>query len=124
MMNLQRYSESVKEILLHAKDEAEKLRNEYIDEDHILLAILKTEDAQVDRILGQSGLSREELLKSLELTLKSGKHILTCGDLPFSPSAKNALEHACKEAEILNSALVKLEHLLLGLLRRKKGGPP
>ncbi len=45
------------------------------------------------------------------------------GQVPFTPDAKQALEHALREAIFLGHRHIDTEHLLLGLLHERDGVP-
>ncbi len=52
---------------------------------------------------------------------KACRHDLRTGHLPFTPSAKKALELALREALRLKDRGIDTEHILLGLLREAEG---
>jgi ATP-dependent Clp protease ATP-binding subunit ClpC len=59
-----------------------------------------------------------------ERVLTRGDTTVTMGQLPFTPSAKRALELTLAEANALGHDEIREEHLLLGLLREEKGTAP
>ncbi len=57
-------SSSLRKIMSQAQKEAEKLKDEYISAEHILLALLKG-NTEVSRILKENGVSEDTVLKAL-----------------------------------------------------------
>lgn len=52
-------------LLVRAGDEAERLKDEYISVEHVLLAMIDAEDSAAGRILRDMGVKRSEFLKTL-----------------------------------------------------------
>ena len=100
-----------------ARDEAVALDHFAIDTGHILLGLILEESGVAATVLGELGVVedtvRSELLARSEfLAVPKGVR-----QIPFTPGAKLALEHADEEAKSLSHNYVGTEHLLLGLLR-------
>lgn len=58
-------SSGSRQVLKAAKKEADKLKDEYISTEHILLAILKEDKGEAARILKQNGVSEDAVLEAL-----------------------------------------------------------
>ena len=58
-------SSGVRQVLKAAKREADKLKDEYISTEHILLALLKEDKGEAVRILKQNGVTEEATLEAL-----------------------------------------------------------
>jgi len=58
-------SSGLRQVIKAAKKEADKLKDEYISTEHILLAILKEDKGAAARILKQNGVSEEAVLEAL-----------------------------------------------------------
>lgn len=117
----EKFTDRGRKIIIYAREEAEKRQNDYLGTEHLLLALLKEEDALPVLILRKMGLSIEELYMEIERTLPSGSNVLTFGDIPFTPRAKKVLELAVEEARLLGHNYIGSEHLLLGLIREEEG---
>ncbi|GAF85380.1 unnamed protein product, partial [marine sediment metagenome] len=58
-------SSGSRQVLKAAKKEADKIKDEYISTEHILLAILKEDKGEAARILKQNGVSEDAVLEAL-----------------------------------------------------------
>src|SRR6266704_3417959 len=70
----QYFSSRLSQIFTAAQKEAEKMQDEYISTEHLLLAIADEKDGNACKILRQHGVNREDLLKAIEQT-RGGTHI-------------------------------------------------
>lgn len=117
----EKFTERGRKIIIYAREEAEKRRNDYLGTEHLLLGLIREEDSLPVMILRKMGLSPEELRIEVERNLPSGSNILTFGDIPFTPRAKKVLELAVEEARLLGHGYIGSEHLLIGLIREEEG---
>jgi ATP-dependent Clp protease ATP-binding subunit ClpB len=58
-------SSSLRQVMNEAQKEADKLKDEYISTEHLLLAMLKDKSSQVSRILEANGASEDAVMKAL-----------------------------------------------------------
>src|SRR5712691_10008886 len=116
-----RFSERTRRIINLAREEAELHHHEYLGTEHLLLGMLDAGDGIAIAILQQWGLSIERLREETEAHLPRNVSALIVGEIPFTPKAKKALEHAAEEARLMGNDDVETEHLLLGLLKEKEG---
>lgn len=117
----EKFTERGRKVIIFAREESEKRKNDYLGTEHLLLGILRDEDSLPVVILKKMGLSIEELRIEVERNLPSGSNILTFGDIPFTPRAKKVLELAIEEARLLGHSYIGSEHLLIGLIREEEG---
>ncbi len=117
----EKFTERGRKIILGAKEEAERRNNNYLDTEHLLLAIIRDKDSVPVNILKKMGLSIEELGYEIERNLPVGSNLITFGEIPFTPRAKKVLELAIEEARLLGHNYIGSEHLLLGLIREDEG---
>ncbi len=117
----EKFTERGRKVIIYAKEEAERRQNDYLGTEHLLLAILRDEDALPVVILKKMGLSIDELSMEIDRNLPIGSNILSFGDVPFTPRAKKVLELAVEEARLLGHNYIGSEHLLLGLIREEEG---
>lgn len=59
-------SYKLKKILVTCQDEARDLKDDYVSTEHILLAFLREKDTRIFDILSKHGVTREDVLKSLQ----------------------------------------------------------
>jgi ATP-dependent Clp protease ATP-binding subunit ClpC len=117
----EKFTDRGRKVIIYAREESEKRRNDYLGTEHLLLGILREEESLPVIILKKMGLSSEELRIEVERNLPSGSNILTFGDIPFTPRAKKVLELAVEEARLLGHSYIGSEHLLIGLIREEEG---
>src|SRR5437016_9908530 len=121
-MNGYNFTERVRKVLAMAREEAERLRHEYVGTEHILLGLIREGEGVAAAVLNNLSVDLDEIQQKIEDTVKKGKAAQTTGpDLPYTSRAKKVLELAMSEARELNHSYVGTEHLLLGLLREEKG---
>lgn len=121
-MNGYNFTERVRKSLALAREEAARLRHEYVGTEHILLGLLGDDDSVALTVLDNLGVKREELAVRIETIVKRGRPGDVRGpDLPYTSRAKKVLELAMDEARALGHEYVGTEHLLLGLLREERG---
>lgn len=117
----EKFTEKGRKIILYAREEAERRNSEFLDTEHILLAILKEEDSIPVAILRKVGIAPENVKYELEKKIASEGSLLTYGEIPFSPKAKKVLEYAIEEARLLGHPYIGSEHLFLGLIKEEEG---
>jgi ATP-dependent Clp protease ATP-binding subunit ClpC len=121
-MNGYNFTERVRKVLAMAREEAERLRHEYVGTEHILLGLIREGEGVAAAVLQNLSVDLDEIQQKIEDTVKKGKAAAATGpDLPYTSRAKKVLELAMAEARDLAHNYVGTEHLLLGLLREEKG---
>jgi ATP-dependent Clp protease ATP-binding subunit ClpA len=121
-MNGYNFSDRVRKVLQMAREEAARLRHEYVGTEHILLGIIREGEGIAAAVLTNLQVDFEAIQQKIEEIVKKGKADPAAGpDLPYTSRAKKVLEFAMSEARELNHAYVGTEHLLLGVLREEKG---
>lgn len=115
----ERYTERARHITVAAQDEARLLRHNYIGTEHLLIALIR-EEGVAGRVLASLGIAAEEVRAQVRNIVGQGDEVTT-GQIPFSPYAKKAMEHALREALSLGHNYIGPEHLLLGLSRENVG---
>jgi len=109
-----KFSNQMKEIISFSRDEAERLGNDYIGTEHLLLALLREEDNTALRILKSFHVDIAEMQKEIELAVKSDKS--GRNSMPLNVSAEQTIHGAVAEAKTLKSKRVEPEHLILSIL--------
>jgi ClpA/ClpB-like protein len=120
-LNGYNFTDRVRKVLQMAREEAARLRHEYVGPQHILLAIVEEGEGVASAVLTNLGVDLEELERRVEAAVKPGTDGITGPDVPYTSRAKKVLEFAMSEARELNHSYVGTEHLLLGLIREEKG---
>ncbi|MCS7214857.1 MAG: ATP-dependent Clp protease ATP-binding subunit [Thermodesulfovibrio sp.] len=117
----EKFTEKGRKIILYAREEAEKRNSEFLDTEHLLLAILREEESIPIAILKKLGINPENVRYELEKRITTEANLLTYGEIPFSPRAKKVLENAIEEARLLGHPYIGSEHLFLGLIKEEEG---
>ena len=115
------FTERVRKVLAMARQEAIRLQHDYVGTEHILLGLVREGEGVAAHVLSNLGVDVEKLHERVEDAVRKGKATIALGELPYTSPAKKVLEFAMAEARELNHSYVGTEHLLLGLLREKKG---
>ncbi len=115
------FTERVRKVLAMARQEAIRLQHDYVGTEHILLGLVGEGEGVAAHVLSSLGVEVETVHKQVEESVRKGKATIALGELPYTSPAKKVLEFAMTEARELNHSYVGTEHLLLGLLREKKG---
>ena len=117
---LTRFTPRAKSVVVSAQENARRLRHPYIGTEHVILGLFAEPESIGTRVLAGAGITPEAFEAAvLELT-PVGDHEVH-GHVPFTPRAKEALEHALREAVALGHNYIGTEHVLLGILRVSDG---
>jgi len=115
------FTDRVRKVLSMAREEATRLRHDYVGTEHILLGLIREGEGVAAAILTNLNADLEELRNRIEERVESGKSDMTADEVPYTTRAKKVLEFSVAEARSLKHSYVGTEHLLLGLLREEKG---
>lgn len=112
------FVEEARMVLVRAKEEMKNLKHPYVGSEHLLLAILKTEN-NVSKKLKEYQLSyekfKEELIAIVGVGSKESNWFL------YTPLLKRVLENAVIDAKENNHGEVTISHLLSSLLEEGEG---
>lgn len=116
-------SNELNEILSYSKEEAMRLGSYTIDNDHIVLGILRHQDNSAFEIIIKLGADYKELKKRVESQLKNGEIVPfeQSDRLNLSKGADNSLRLMYLEARSLNESQPGPIHLLLAIMRSDDG---
>ena len=115
------FSEAARKAIEYARDEASRLRHDYIGTEHLLLGLIKLGEGQAVEIITNLGLELEDLKTSIEEVVQPSGGTMTMGQLPLTARAKKTLEVSGQEARALKSKDIDTEHILLALLKDEEG---
>ncbi|MDD4558481.1 MAG: Clp protease N-terminal domain-containing protein, partial [bacterium] len=113
-----RYSDRSRKSLEQAREEARRLKNNYLGTEHMLLGIVRDPDNLATKALVSMGVDVEHLRKEIETVVSGSVRSIAQGGL--TPDAKHALDMALDESRRMGHGYIGPEHLLLGLLREKQ----
>ena len=90
--------------------------------EHILLGLIREGKGLGPKALESLGISLDTVRQQVQEIIGQGQHAPS-GHIPFTPAAKKAVELALSESKALGHHYVGTEHILLGLIRERDGGP-
>jgi hypothetical protein len=117
----ERFTETARQVVVLAQEEASALKHNYIGTEHILLGLLRVEKGLAARVLYGLDVTLEEARAQVRRVVGEGDTAATWGEIPFTPRAKTVLELALREALTLGHNYIGTEHILLGLVRENEG---
>jgi ATP-dependent Clp protease ATP-binding subunit ClpA len=117
---LDRFTERARLSLAFAEEEARGFNHDYIGQEHILLGLMRVEQAVAARVLTDLGVELNRVRSEVRAIVGRGDRPLL-DELGLTPRAKKALDLARDEALRFNHHYIGTEHLLLGLLREGEG---
>lgn len=115
------FTDRTRRAILYSRDEAEKLANATIDTEHILLGILREKTGHITTLFDLFNVDINTMIQDIKQNCSRADSFFLKGSMPFSANAKRAMEYALEEAKMLGDKFVQPEHILLGLLREKRG---
>ncbi|MER3400537.1 MAG: ATP-dependent chaperone ClpB [Thermoflexus sp.] len=120
-MNLNRYTEKAQEALLESQRLAEEYRHPAIENEHLLLALLRQSDGVVPQVVRRAGADPQEMIAELERYLAGRPKVYSGGEVGLSRSVAETLRQAEREAQAMHDDYVSTEHLLLAMADRVDG---
>jgi len=115
------FTESARKAIEYARDEAARLRHDYIGTEHLLLGLIRLGEGGSIEIISNLGLELSDLKASIEEVVQPSGGTMTMGQLPLTARAKKTLEVSGQEARALKSKDIDTEHILLALLKDEEG---
>ena len=115
------FTELARKAIEYARDEAARLRHDYIGTEHLLLGLIRLGEGRACEVFSNIGLDLNELVQSVEDVVQPAGGTMTMGQLPLTARAKKTLEVAGQEARALKSKEIDTEHILLALLKDEEG---
>ncbi len=115
------FTEAARKAIEYARDEASRLRHDYIGTEHLLLGLIRLGEGRAIEILLDLGIELDDLKASIEEMVQPSGGTMTMGQLPLTARAKKTLEVSGQEARSLKSKDIDTEHLLLALLKDEEG---
>jgi ATP-dependent Clp protease ATP-binding subunit ClpC len=112
-----KFTDRARKVIALARQEAERLRNDYIGTEHVLIGLIKEGSGVASNILENLNINPEKVLQEIEKIAQPGSNMVTMGQLPFTPRTKKMLEYSLEEMRNLGHNYIGTEHLLLGLIR-------
>jgi ATP-dependent Clp protease ATP-binding subunit ClpC len=119
LAGMERFTQRARRVLSLAHQEAERLRQNSIGTEHLLLGLILEEGGVAGRVLRDLGLEPERMQEMVERLSGFGQS--RGGKIDLSPGVQQVLEYAIEEARRMGHHYIGTEHLLLGLIRSNEG---
>ncbi len=118
-----KFSQQVKEVISYSREEALRLGHESISVEHLFLGIIREGESLAINVLTSLRTDLVRLRKDVENGIKSSiRHQAFTGkQLPLTKYAEKVLKITVLEAKNLKSEMIGTEHLMLSILKFKKG---
>lgn len=113
-----KFSQRVKDVLIYSREEAQRLGNDYIGLEHLMLGIIREGYGLAIKIIRNMGMNLPDLKKKIETALmRHTERTPDSENLPLIRQAERALKITHLEAKVFNCDLIGTEHLLLAILK-------
>ena len=121
-MRLDKLTLKAQEVIQAAQQAAERLGNQQIEPEHLLVAAFDQKEGAIPPLLGKIGVNREQIKKEMEKALEKLPKISGAGygQAYISPRTKAVLDQAFKEAEQMKDEYISLEHILIAVSDEKE----
>ena len=116
-----RFTDRAKRAMSFAWKAAQEFRHDYIGTEHMLLGLVDQSDCTAAQVLTGLGVDLQALRVRVTGRVGRAGPEAVEGQLPFTPGAKKTLECSMEEASQFAHAYIGTEHLVLGLVRERKG---
>ena len=114
------FTERARRSIVLAQEEAQRLGNNYIGTEHLLLGIISEGESVAAKVLENLGINLQKVRGEVEAIVGKGNPA-SQQEMVFTPRAKRVIELAFEEARALAHNYIGTEHLLLGLVREGEG---
>ncbi len=115
------FTEAARKAIEYARDEAARLKHDYIGTEHLLLGLIRLGEGRAVDVINNLGMELTDLKNSIEEVVQPSGGTMTMGQLPLTARAKKTLEISGQEARALKSKDIDTEHILLALLKDEEG---
>jgi ATP-dependent Clp protease ATP-binding subunit ClpC len=104
-------------VLLLAQAESERLQQEYIGTEHLLLGLLREGSGVACYVLKALAVDFDKIRSQIEVLSASGPALFgMVPKRPRTPAVKRVIDRAWSESQDMRHPFVGTEHLLLGLM--------
>ncbi|MDO5523179.1 MAG: ATP-dependent Clp protease ATP-binding subunit, partial [Bacteroidia bacterium] len=114
------FSQKVRDIMAYSREEAERLQNNYIGPEHLMLAILRDGDGMAIQVLQDFDVDIKHLKNYIDDRFRQIQEPYDgTRELVINKSTEKTLKMSILEARLTKSTETDSEHLLLALLKDK-----
>ena len=109
------FSTNARRVMSLAHEEALRLNHTYVGTEHFLLGLVRVEKGSAVQILRKLGVEPKHVIGAVERRVGRGERPPS-GKPKLAPRVRRVIEHAFIQAKSLNHPLIRVAHLLLGLI--------
>jgi len=124
-VNWDNLTERAQRAIMLSQEEAQRLGNDYLGTEHILLGLIREGQGVAYRALSLLGVNFQYIYQRIESIVKENKRMrfydFSSTEVTLTPRAKRVFEIASLEAQELGHNYIGTEHILLGLIREGEG---
>lgn len=117
------YTENARDVLSHARQEAQKFHHDHIGTEHILLGLIEVKTGVAAEILTHRNVDLKKAKQEVD-KMVAAHNPEDQDQVPALPRTKHMhelIDDAVEEARTLKHSFIGTEHLLLALLYEKEG---
>jgi ATP-dependent Clp protease ATP-binding subunit ClpC len=116
----ERFTESARQVVVLAQEEARKLRHGSIGTEHLLLGLIR-ENGRATTTLRAHNVELASARNWVVQNFGEGDEEPPAGQLPLTPRMKKIFELALEDAQALGHNAIGTQHLLIALLHEGQG---
>ena len=116
-MNISKFTQKSVEAVQNCEKLAYEYGNQQIDQEHLLVSLLKLDDSLILKLIKKMGISGEQFTDEAEAALKKLPKVSGGGQVYLTQDLNKVLIDAEDEAKAMGDEYVSVEHLFLCLLK-------
>ena len=116
-MNISKFTQKSVEAVQNCEKLAYEYGNQQIDQEHLLVSLLKLDDSLILKLITKMGISGEQFTDEAEASLKKLPKVSGGGQVYLTQDLNKVLIDAEDEAKAMGDEYVSVEHLFLCLLK-------
>ena len=116
-MNISKFTQKSVEAVQNCEKLAYEYGNQQIDQEHLLVSLLKLDDSLILKLITKMGISSEQFTDEAEAALKKLPKVSGGGQVYLTQDLNKVLIDAEDEAKAMGDEYVSVEHLFLCLLK-------
>ena len=117
-MNISKFTQKSVEAVQNCEKLAYEYGNQQIDQEHLLVSLLKLDDSLIFKLITKMGISGEQFTDEAEAALKKLPKVSGGGQVYLTQDLNKVLIDAEDEAKAMGDEYVSVEHLFLCLLKQ------
>ncbi len=115
------FSNRVRDIMAYSREEAQRLQNNYIGPEHLMLAILRDGEGLANQILQDFNVDTKKMKNYIDDKFRSSNEEYdNSSELVINKQTAKVLKMSILEARLTKSKITDSEHILLALLKERE----